>query len=174
MFFSTHGKFYSEVYGRVVGYQYSSSDAFCCRSSSVSINDPYVDGISITHGNNPRHHIFTYAAGITTVPYGPEVCPCNTRDTGQVPPAFVGTDYYCESGNTASKSKKKHLYDNDPLWDGWTCTGNEPPCCKSNILPYFYKVLKGSTKDDVELRLCTDQGYPDEDVPIEALELYVR
>ena len=172
LFFNTHGKSYKEVYGRVVGYQYSSPDAFCCHPSSISINVPYVDGISITHGRT-RKHIFTYAAGISAVPYGPQICPCNTGSIGRSPPAFVGTDYYCESGNP-EKKWKNIFYGNDTLWDGMTCTGTEPPCCKSKTLPYFYKALKRSTNHAVELRLCTDQGFPDEEVPIEAFELYVR
>ena len=46
LFFGSHGKSYKEVYGRVVGYQYHSPDAFCHRPLSASINAPYVDGIS--------------------------------------------------------------------------------------------------------------------------------
>ena len=93
--------------------------------------------------------------------------------TGRAPPKFVGTDYYCESANT-KRTWKVALYSCDLLWDGWTCTGNEPPCCKPRKLPYFHKVLGRSTCDNIELRLCNDQGYPDEEVPIQGFELYTR
>ena len=161
----------------VVSYQYGSPDAFCCRSSSVSINTPYVDGISITHGS-PRQHIFTYAAGYSAKPSSASlqyVCPCNTGGTGHAPPAFVGNDYYCESGNPKPTLEKK-LYINDPLWDGMTCTGDEPPCCTPNSkLPYFhYKVCGQSTSDVIELRLCYDENFPNEEIPIAGYRLYIR
>ena len=48
---------YSKVCGRVIGYQYGSPDAFATAGIRGStINQAYLDGISITHGN-PRIHI---------------------------------------------------------------------------------------------------------------------
>ena len=46
---------YSHVCGRVRGYPYRSPDAFA-PSSGKTINDAYIDGISITHGS-PRRHL---------------------------------------------------------------------------------------------------------------------
>ena len=45
-FYST-GRTYTKVCGRVIGYQIGHPDAF----HIVSINSPYVEGVSITHGS---------------------------------------------------------------------------------------------------------------------------
>jgi len=29
----------------------------------IAIDEAYVDGLSITYGSNPHHHIWTYASG---------------------------------------------------------------------------------------------------------------
>ena len=59
--FSSHSISYSQVCGRVYGYQKGSVDGFY-REGSTSINGNYVDGISITNGN-PRRHLWTFVAG---------------------------------------------------------------------------------------------------------------
>ena len=48
--FSTNGMQYSNVVGRVVGYQYGQPEAF--PSASKSINNHYLDGVSITRGTS--------------------------------------------------------------------------------------------------------------------------
>ena len=60
-FYSSGGRTYTKVCGRVIGYQVGHTDAF---HSSNSINESYVEGVSITHGS-PRSHIWTFAAGIS-------------------------------------------------------------------------------------------------------------
>ena len=47
-------------------------------------------------------------------------CPCATHP-GPPPPAFVGNDYYCESGDVRTP-KGPPYYLSDPLWDGNGCT----------------------------------------------------
>ena len=51
---------YSQVCGRVLGYQYYKIDGFD-GSGGTGIDDPYVDGVSLTHGS-PRQHIWSFAA----------------------------------------------------------------------------------------------------------------
>ena len=51
--FLTLGVSYDKVYKQVRGYQYASHDAFEFRSNA-NINTPYVDGVSITHGQDPH------------------------------------------------------------------------------------------------------------------------
>ena len=74
--------------------------------------------------------MYTYAAGIseniTNVNLTQGMCPCANR-TG--PPAFVGSDYYCESGNPYSYNVLEFLYYADILWDGQQCGGLEGTCC---------------------------------------------
>ena len=62
--FTTYGVQYRQVCGRVRGYQFRSPDAFEYCSSPCTIDGPYVDGVSITHGASPRKHIWTYAASV--------------------------------------------------------------------------------------------------------------
>ena len=54
--FLSNGTSYSEVCGRVVGYQYGSPDAF--HTETNDIDSYYVDGVSITQGH-PRKHVWT-------------------------------------------------------------------------------------------------------------------
>ena len=166
--FSTNGLSYSQVCGRVVGYQYGSPDAI---HSSVSIDSYYVDGISITHGS-PFQHIWTLAAGYTETGTANSLCPCNIGSTASVP-SFVGNDYFCESGNPLN-TWSAQFYPDDPLWDGEGCGGIEGPCCNAPGIPWFHKVLNSPTTDDVELRVCGDYNTNNEDVPVSLYELYVK
>ena len=63
--FTTFGVPYNKVCGMTVGYQGGDTDGFAISYfSPQSINDPYVDGVSITYGT-PRKHIWTYAIGFS-------------------------------------------------------------------------------------------------------------
>ena len=59
--FSTSGVEYTKVCGKVIAYQYRSSDAFGSngRGLNPTIDSNYVDGVSLTHGHTPRNHIWT-------------------------------------------------------------------------------------------------------------------
>ena len=171
-FFSTLGLNYGQVCGRLRGYQLGTTEAFS-RSiviSSLTIDDQYLDGASITYGSNPRKHIWSYAAGVTASRTDRFGCPCNTGSTVQTP-AFVGNDYYCESIATSTISV---FYPNDPLWDGQQCSNLEPPCCTNPNLPWFTKTLDATTNEDIELRLCQDEVITTEGSPLELIEIFVR
>ena len=169
-FFSTYGIPYMEVCGFVAGYQYKTPDAF--RGTGASIEGTYLDGISITYDKSPRKHIWSYAAGVSADSVSALTCPCNTGGLNTVP-TFADNDWYCESGNP-SKDVVFNFFGNDVLWDGKMCTGIEPPCCKNPNLPYFYRNLHDIAVSPIELRVCHDQGFGDEDVPIESYDFYVR
>ena len=98
-------------------------------------------------------------------------CPCNNGST-ETTSQYVGDDYYCESGSHVYEPYTFH-YD-DPLWDGKQCDYLESSCCTSPNMPWFVKSLNQSTTDDIELRMCTSEGYPDESTPVDIIELYVR
>ena len=53
---------YTNVCGRVRGYQFRHPDAF--DTGTDSIDSYYIDGISITHGN-PRTHLWSYVTGVS-------------------------------------------------------------------------------------------------------------
>ena len=171
--FTTNGIQYQQVCGRVRGYQFGSPDAFNCniRSCPTNINNPYVDGVSITHGASPRKHIWTYAATHDGNQAHSSTCPCT--GSGASPPAFVGSDYYCESG-VNSDPWDFILYSNDTLWDGQGCDGLERTCCDSPNLPWFCKELPQSTTDYLEVRICGDENRDTEDTPIDLIQLYIQ
>ena len=94
--YNTYGISYNHVCGRVIGYQYYSPDAFAQFIRPQTIEGPYVDGVSLTHGPpGARQHVWTFAAGIYETSFWVS-CPCAG---GAVAPSFVGNDYFCESGN---------------------------------------------------------------------------
>ena len=51
------------------------------RYQKVSIDDQYVDGVSITHGSSPRKHIWTFAAANDETSSNKWVCPCTRTDS---------------------------------------------------------------------------------------------
>ena len=97
--------------------------------------------------------------------------PCNNGSTGTIP-QYVGDDYYCESGSPVHDPYTFH-YD-DPLWDDKQCDYLEFSCCTSPNMSWFVKSLNQSTTDDIELRMCNSEGYPDEATPVDIIELYVN
>ena len=172
-FFSTNDLNYSKVCGQIRGYQYHSPDGFE-GSLSVGLDSYYVCGYSITRGN-PRRHIWTYAGGIHQNQLNIHDCPCNTGFTQNLPPSYVGNDYYCESGLPLNETFTSLLYPNDTLWDGQQCLGLEGPCCTNPNLPWFNKALDGvSNTDYIEVRSCVLYTSADEDTPLDILELYVK
>ena len=163
---------YSRVCGRVRGYQFGAVDGiYDNHGGSPSINADYVDGISITQGD-PREHIWTYICGQGDNDTMYEDCPCNTGSTESVL-SFVGNNYYCESGHSTGKTGGE-LYFNDILWDGQQCENLEGPCCTNPNLPWFVRTLSAPKNNDIEVRLCSSEGYPDEATPIDQLELYIQ
>ena len=170
----TTGVQYQQVCGRVRGYQFASPDAFSalrCPTPCNNIDTQYVDGVSITHGASPRKHIWTYAAGVFEYTSRSDDCPCNG---GAPPPAFVGSDYYCESGLSAGNWFPTVVYSNDPLWDGQDCNGLERTCCDPPNLPWFCKELPEPTTDYLEIRICSDESLSNEDTPIDLVQLYIQ
>ena len=165
--YSSSGRHYFKVCGWASGYQRGSPDGF--RVWHPAYFD-YFEGLSITHGN-PRQHIWTYAVGITDS--GSDhlsQCPC-AAESGESPSAFVGSDYYCESGAGSSWSDVNYM--SDVLWDGAGCSsGNN--CCSNSNLPWFYRELSQSTQDDIEVRMCMDERFDNEAVLITSLTLYIQ
>ena len=150
--FPVNGIEYSQVCGRVIGYQFGTPDAI---NVGLTIDQNYVDGVSLTHGQSPRQHIWTFAA----VRY--EI----------VVPAFIGQDYFCETGNR--DSYQYIFFPDDPLWNGQGC-GADSTCCSFNNPPWFCKQLPQPTTDDIELRLCGDEDTNNEDTPLEMAEIYIK
>ncbi len=134
--YDVHGIPYQRVCGKVIGYQKGSTDAFANFIHGNSIEGAYVDGVSLTHGHSPRHHIWTFASAVDEIIGRTRyVCSCTHELGSSVSiPSFVGDDYSCDTG---SRERVEHgrLYGEDPLWDGEGCEGSST-CCSFNNPPY--------------------------------------
>ena len=164
---STHGVPYRRVCGMASGYQYHTPDAFLrygCPLCENNINAAYLDGISITYGS-PRTHIWSYTAAWSEDHHSshpiPPKCPCAEGSNLQSP-EFVGQDYYCEQGGGSE------------LWTGGECGPVGQSCCQHPDLPWFCKELPEPTTQDMEVRLCIDQGTEDENIFVEMMQLLVQ
>ena len=173
--YTTGSEQYDQVCGRIIGYQIGTPTSF--RGSSLSINNVYVDGISITHGS-PRQHIWTFAAGVDEQTAYSHCCTCpcvNGSRGGSFIPSFVGQNYFCESGLTQFNGTfGAVLWPNgDPLWDGQGC-GPTSSCCTFNSPPWFNTQIPSPTTDDIEIRICDNEGFQNDDIPIQLVELYAK
>ena len=165
---------YSHVCGVVKGYQDSSPDGFgpLVRGDDSTIDMPYVDGVSITQGS-PRRHIWSYATGVAEeAPDQRHRCPCarsNPNDRSHIPD-FVADNYYCESGFPANSWEYGVVTWDDALWDGQNCVNPNNTCCER--YGWFHRDVPLSS-DDIEMRICGDQGVSDEDTLIELFEFWL-
>ena len=109
------------------------------------IDSFYVDGISLIRGGaGRRQHIWTFAAGLTEVNNTnqlSEKCPCDIYRNYDHVPAFVGNDYFCESGLHSAWNYPSTVvfYLNDVLWDGQNCTSTST-CCQLNNPPWLQRI----------------------------------
>ena len=174
--FSTQGGEYTHVCGRVIGYQNHVPVAF---HYGYSFDAPYLYGVSLTHGQNPRKHIWTFAGASDESTYRPSLkCPCSNTAISPQPrtPSYIGNDYFCDTAlSVRYNSVPRVLQTSKPLWDGDGC-GYFDTCCSfpggTSTPPWFAKDLPSPTADDIEMRVCR----PDTDgsTPIEIVELYVQ
>ena len=102
--YSVYGFQYNQVCGQLRGYIYGSPDAFTplvgnTGTPNIENCTTYVDGVTITCGNNPRKHIWTYAGGLSEGNGNGHLaglsCPCNFNSFDTTVPSFVGNHYYC-------------------------------------------------------------------------------
>ena len=178
--FHSHGLEYRQVCGRIRAYQYGATLAFYSYyyQRSITIEERYVYGMSLTHGGQPRQHIWTFASAYSEYYSKHYVCPCTRTDqpyTGAVPP-FIGEDYFCDTAIQKYPILLPHiddtnrLYADDPLWDGQGC-GPTSTCCSFNRPPWFCKQLPQPTTDDLELRVCGDRYRKN---PFDQIEIYIQ
>ena len=159
VFFSNSGFPYSKVCGRIHARYFKSPDGFSFftneRPDTPSIDDNYVDGVSLTHGCQ-RNHIWTFSATVSQKTREGCVANCDWRV-----PSFVGTNYSCVLVETCTTSPSPCPL----LWNGKgdQCVGNET----------FYRTLTQPTNDDIEMRVCRDQDSADEDILLTFVEIFV-
>ncbi len=174
--FVNHDFSYNRVCGRIHGYQKGSTDAFDYSTSQhTTIEEEYIDGVSLTHGSpGARQHIWTFAAAHDEDIPSRRNCQCvNSNFTwSYTVPSFIENQYFCETGNRGPGIGFNQIYSNDSLWDGRGC-GPTSSCCRLNNPPWFCASLPVSTTDNLEVRICTDQIQSDEDVIVSLIEIYV-
>ena len=167
--YTSYGISYSRVCGRIIAYQFGTSEGFrgYIFQNQRTLDDPYVDGISITFGH-PRNHIWTFAAAQV----GQLSCPCISD--GNAAPPFVNRNHFCEVGISNTEG---NFIDSNPLWDGQGCAGSST-CCQFNNPPWFCKQLDQPTTEDIEIRIMAnalDSDYlENEDTPVQLIEIYVQ
>ena len=164
--FTTGGN-YSDVCARIRGYQFGHMDCFE-QSPSRSLEETYIDGVSFTQGDPPRH-LWTYAVGESEQAILSNRCPCARSDPNdrQYVPDYVGEHFYCESGFNAYLGG---LAWDDPLWDGSGCVNPGNQCC--NRYGWFHRSVALSS-DDIKVRWCCDGTFTSEDVVTDQLEIWV-
>ena len=150
---------YDKVCGRAVGRSTTSPDGFFrVISGQTTVEDIYLDGVSVTHGApGSRTHIWSFGAGHTVR------CPCDNsnRIYAPLPPPEVGENYFCSKTGSGG------------LWTGTDCTSDNP-CCSFHNPPYFSAQFPSPTTDQIELRICTDQDMRDEYILVQFAEIYVQ
>ncbi len=159
---------FSEICFTVKGYQIGLTSGFSRLSNSIDEN--YLDGISITHGY-PRTHIWSFASGIGAAQFS---CPCNAS-SGEPSQqnalgGSIGRNYSCDSSSGVNIPIPNQLF-TDGIWHDSGCLAGG--CCRSS--PYFYRELTMPTCDDLEVRLCQDkQTSTVGTIGLDSLELYVK
>lgn len=152
-FFDSPLEEYDEVRGFVRAYQWGSTDGFGQREAGI--DECYVEGISITYGAEPRQHIWTLAAGLTSASGGGS-CPC-LGDA--VAPRILGDNYYCDTGNTSTEIQYGIWFTSEPLWAG----GQSAGCETLGDPAWFEARLDAPTDEPIEVRLMQGGG-PDENI----------
>ncbi len=173
--YPSNGHTYSHVCGRVIAYQKGSSDGLANAVTGVGLEGVYVDGISITHGApGSRSHIWTFAVVVNDFDIDGRICPCtNTNPWPFTVPSFIGNNYFCDTGDHDAGFVNGRYYPDEPLFDGEGC-GSGSTCCQFNTPPWFSTELPQPTSDNLEIRICGDEGVGNEDAIISMIDIYIR
>ena len=171
--FSVDNYAYTRVCGRVTGYQYASPDAgihyVYNPTPGNAINEPYLAGVSITHGSPRQHIIWSFYGSENT-----QKC-CALRHINNMESlGFIGNNSFCDIGNPDNRPVRNSLFTYHPLWEGDTQCAGSTTCCTSHAGPWFHVALDVPSIQDVEVRICGDQHTNDEDTPVELVEIYVQ
>ena len=183
MLIPTNGLMYSHVCGRVNAYQRASTDAFrfyVDPNLSSTLEGNYVDGVSLTHGSpGSRQHIWTFAAAFyenfaSYVPGANCACTNIMENWPFQVPDFVDGNYFCDTGYTEHTvgADFNRIFSEDPLWDGDGC-GPTSTCCELNSPPWFCTTLPQPTSDDIEMRVCHDEGRSNEDTILSLIDIQI-
>ena len=156
--YPAYGLRYTRVCGRVViGYKHSDTVAFDGLIRRATIEQQYLDGVSITHGVRSRQHIWSFASAFGDAFVAQQPYFSCSSNNWPYSTSFVGNDYFCDTGSHASIVSLA-FFASDPLWDGAGC-GPSSTCCTFNNPPWFCKTLPQPTTDDLEVRICDSHTH---------------
>ena len=161
--FPTNNRSYTEICGRVGAYTDRNMNAF--KNSTASIEDHYVDGISILIDSNPKKHVWTYAIGRSNTNRRGSNCPGRNSSAIQ-PPSFVGDNYYCDDDNRSLNAEQ-------PLWSSkLVCTRNDTECVGDKPeQPWFHCETINTLNDDIVVKICSKFTSQRKKIFISQLEL---
>ena len=168
VYYSSGATSYTQVCGRITGYPYITIDGIrhygAPHTPGNEINEPYLDGVSVTYGT-PRQHIWSFFCAHF------EVRCCNEEDW-QVVESYniVGDNYFCDTGSLDANA----LAINYPVWDGNTQCDSDPNCCAPDSGPWFNTTLSSPSTSDIEVRVCADERTGNEDALVELIDIYVK
>lgn len=155
--YTTDAMPYTHICGRINAIHYNTPDGFTkqsdIRPNNPTIDDNYVDGVSLTSNGNggKRTHIWTFAASS-----------CSLSKTNV--PSFVGDHYSFDGGIPGTGPVYEGI-----LWDEHQC-----PSTPSSNESWFHRKLPHNTPNSVEMRVCRDQDYADEDLLLQIVEINVQ
>ena len=160
---------YSQVCGRIIGYQNGIAFGF---HGPRSLEAYYINGISVTHGQQPRKHIWSFVVGWSEVDDSGS-CPCGSPRRPSPIPSYVANNYFCETGTLVNENNNQ-FFSNDSLWDGEGCGPGHSCECTLNSPPWFKMELSNATTDGIEVRNCVRWPTTESNIGIEVIELYVK
>ncbi len=159
---------YTEVWGRARGRQQITPDAFAPYFGTMAtLDDVYVDGISITTGTTTRQHVYTLGAGLHVQEGSGNACPC---DGGRGAPPFIGEDWTCETGNNMAMYDFDPDFEPDVLWDDDSLGGSA--CTPLGPGGEFHVTLASPASGPLEIRFMKDTS--DDAYAVTELVLWVR
>ena len=174
--FNTHGMLYNRVCGRIIGYQFGTPEAFLFYNnnpSNFTIERNYVDGVSVTYGQQGhRKHIWTFAGAKGESYQGNQVCACT--NTGiRIPPGLEQTTFV-----RLGQLQLKRVSFTNRIHSGMAKGVDLEALAAATISHHgFASRLSEATNENIEVRLMTF-AYPHflehEDTPIELIELYIQ
>ena len=148
---------------------------YCGADKSFTIDQLYLNGLSITHGvyvPGSRNHIWSYAVGWREDTSHVDNCSCAAHPRIEnLTPDYVGDHFYCDTATYYNP--KVEWYTNNTLWDDKDCYPGSK-CCDNECLPCFWRTLPQETTDNVEVRWCTSNNVGNDKVSTELLEVFVH
>lgn len=153
---------FTRIAGRIEALARGDLEAFSV-GVAASLDNTYVDGISITVGE-PRTHVFTLGVGTAN---SAGACPCNN---GVAPPAYVGAAMLCEDRPPSAEAEgefdiENALFDDDA----------RNAACNMSFAPNEFDItLPAPSTGPIEIRVMVDGDDAQEAILLQRLDISVK